>query len=189
MRSAFRIFFGSEGSRPWLVLFSLVLASALEVVGIGVLLPLFSTTIGGEQPWLAQIALSGFSAFGITAGTNELIALLAVAFTAKYLLTYLAMNIFSFTETEVAARLRTRLLQLLFGANWRFLVGRKAGRLTNEIMNNASRAADTYHQSARFLTIAFKLSSIWVLRCWYPGVSRLQGSLLSSVSICCLDSS
>lgn len=152
MRSAFRIFFGSEGSRPWLVLMSLMLASALEILGIGVLLPLFSTTIGVEQPWLAQITLIGFSAFGITAGTNELITFLLFVFIAKYLLTYFAMNIASFAQTEVSARLRTRLLQLLFGANWRYLVSRKTGHLTNEIINNASRAAGAYRQSARLLT-------------------------------------
>ena len=70
MRSAFRIFFGSEGSRQWLVLTSLMLASALEVIGIGVLLPLFSASLGGEQPWLSQIALRSFQAFGITVSTG-----------------------------------------------------------------------------------------------------------------------
>ncbi len=149
MRSAFRIFFGSEGSRSWLVLLSLVLASALEIVGIGVLLPLFASTLGGEQPWLAQIALNSFSALGIEAGTNELIAFLVVVFVTKYILTYLAMNIAAFAETEVSARLRSTLLELLFSANWRYLVGRKAGELTNEIMGNALRAAEAYRQSAR----------------------------------------
>ena len=152
MRSAFRIFFGSEGSRPWLVLCSLILASSLEIVGIGVLLPLFSTTVGGEQPWLAQIALSIFSAIGIEARANELITFLIIVFLLKYLLTYFAMNITSFVETEVSTRLRTTMLQLLFGANWRYLVGRKAGELTNEVINNATRAASAYRQSARLFS-------------------------------------
>ena len=152
MRSAFKIFFTSEGSKPWLVLFSLMLASALEIIGIGVLLPLFSTAIGAEQPWLGQITLSIFSALGITANTNQLITFLLLVFTAKYVLTYLTMNISSFTEAEVSARLRTRLLRLLFGANWRYLTSRKTGQLTNEIINNASRAASAYRQSARFFS-------------------------------------
>ena len=179
MHSAFRIFFGSEGSRPWLVLFSLVLASALEIVGIGVLIPLFSATTAGEQPWLSQIALSFFSTLGINASTNGLILFLVVVFLAKYLLSYFAMNIASFAETEVAARLRTRLLSLLFGANWQYFVGRKVGKLTNEIINNASRAANTYRQSARFFNYLvqafFYLCAALLVSFWLTAIGIIVG--------------
>ena len=156
MLSAIRIFFGSEGSRPLLVLFSMMLASALEIIGIGVLLPLFSTTIGVEQPWLAQITLNGFSAFGIAPSTHKLIAILVVVFMGKYLLIYFAMNISSFAETEVSALLRTRLLRLYsaqIGAIWSV---EKLGQLTNEIINNASRSANAYRQSGRLLTYSIQ---------------------------------
>lgn len=152
MRSAFKIFFQSEGSKPWLVLSALVLASVLEIIGIGALLPLFSSTLDGEQPWLARIALGALAAVGLDSGSRELIIFLLALFVAKYVLTYVAMNISSFAEIDVSARLRTKLLKLSFGADWRFLVQRKAGQLTNEIINNAARAAEAYRQSARLFS-------------------------------------
>lgn len=156
MRSAFQIFFEGEGYRSWLVLAALILASILEIIGIGALLPVFSSTIDGDQPWLAKFALGVVSALGINPDGRGFFTLLVVVFATKYILTYLAMNISSFAEIEVSARLRTRLLKLLFEANWRFLVHRKAGKLTNEIVNNANRAADAYRQSARFFNYAIQ---------------------------------
>ncbi|MFY0596608.1 MAG: ABC transporter ATP-binding protein [Cognatishimia sp.] len=156
MGSAFKIFFHAEGSKPFLVLMALVLASALEIIGIGALLPLFSTTIEGEQSRLAQIALGALSTVGLESGNRELIVFLVILFIAKYGLSYLALNITSFAEIDVSARLRTKLLTLLFSANWRFLVRRKAGQLTNEIVNNTSRAVVAYRQSARLFSYSIQ---------------------------------
>lgn len=156
MGSAFKIFFEAEGSKPLLVLMALVLASALEIIGIGALIPLFSSTFEGEQSRLAQIALGALSTVGLEPGNRELIVFLFILFTAKYALSYLALNISSFAEIDVSARLRTKLLTLLFGANWRFLVQRRAGRLTNEIVNNTGRAVVAYRQSARLFSYAIQ---------------------------------
>jgi ATP-binding cassette, subfamily C, bacterial len=152
MRSALRIFFGSEGARPWTVLFSLTLASLFEMIGLGALLPLFAASGNGQQPFLGRAAIAAIDSLGITIGTAQLVSLMVVGLLAKYLMTFFALNIAGFAEAEVSTRIRTRLLELLFSANWRYMVGRKVGELANDINNNAARAGHAYMQSARLLT-------------------------------------
>ena len=48
MRKVFHIFFRAEGTRPFLVLFALLLAALCEAIGISALLP--AVAIIAEQP-------------------------------------------------------------------------------------------------------------------------------------------
>lgn len=152
MRSALRIFFGSEGGRPWAVLFSLTLASVFEVVGLGALLPLFAVTGPTQQSLLGKFALATVETLGISVGIVPLVSIMIVGLLAKYLMTFFALNIAGFAEAEVSSRIRSRLLGLLFSTKWRYLVGRKGGELANEVNNNAARAGNTYRLCARLFT-------------------------------------
>ena len=154
MSPALRIFFFSEGARPWLVLFSLTLASLFELIGIGALLPLFAASGSAEegQSLLGRAAITVLDVLGITAGTVPLILLVVGALSAKYLVTFLALNYVGFAQAEVAFRIRTKLLELLFSASWGYLVRRKVGEFTNDLNNNAWRAGDAYIQAANLFS-------------------------------------
>ncbi len=165
MRGAFKIFFRSEGARPWAVLFSLTLASAFEMVGLGALVPLFALTgggvEGGEDPWLGRLAIGALDSLGVAIEPIPLICLAILALSSKYVMTFFALNYVAFAEAEVSTRIRARLLEHLFAARWNYLVGRKVGEFANELNNNAMRAGKVYMESARLFS--YTIQSVFYL--------------------------
>lgn len=165
-----KIFFGARGTRPWLVLGCLVLASISEGIGVAALLPLFSLVIEGaadsEASAINTIILGVFDVVGLEPDFVPLLVLLIVGLVLKAVMTYFAMRFVGFTVAEVATDLRTKLVTSILAARWNFFVTQPAGRISNAISNEAHRAAQTYQYTANFLANA-------VQTCVYLGIALL----------------
>ena len=150
-----KIYFGARGTRPWLVLGCLVLASVSEGIGVAALLPLFSVVIEGaadsEASAINTIILGAFDIVGLEPDFLPLLVLLTAGLMLKAVMTYFAMRFVGFTVSEVATDLRTELVAQILAARWGFFVKQPAGRIANAISNEAHRAAQAYQLTANFL--------------------------------------
>jgi ATP-binding cassette subfamily C protein len=155
MAKVFRIFFGAEGTRPFLVLFCLLLAGASEAISLTALLPVASQIAGGEAgantSRVSLLVNDGLTAIGLTPTLGVLIVFVTVAMVLKSIMTFVAISYAGFSVAIVSTRMRTRLLDALFKANWRYFTDHKPGRIANAISNDATRAGDAYYISARFV--------------------------------------
>ena len=155
MRDVFAIFFEADGTRPWLVLLCLALASLAEGIGLATLLPLINlaTQPGGMGASPLGAAVGDFLArFGIGASLGPLVGLVVVAMVLKAVLTLIAMRYVGYATAEVAANLRRQLVASLMQVRWRFFVHQPMGRIANAMSNDATRAAQAYLLVAELLT-------------------------------------
>ncbi|MGH8552263.1 MAG: ABC transporter transmembrane domain-containing protein, partial [Methylococcales bacterium] len=179
MKHVFQIFFNTEGTRPFLVLFSLLLAALAEAVGIGTLLPAAMVIAGQEHnsSELSQAIRSTIEAIGIDATFGNLILIITIALLAKSLISFLVISYSGIAAARVAVRLRQRLIAALFDANWRFYADHRGGRFANIISGDATRAGNAYLQAAQFVALAVQTlfyAAIAVFLDW-----RLAGSGLA----------
>lgn len=159
MIRAFRIFFGAEDTRPWLVLLCLLLAGACEAVGLTTLLPVIGQLAqGGDQLSVAAdgggvggYIVKALAALNLPATLGVLIAVMAGAMVLKSLLAFVALSYAGYSGAKVAAGIRKRLLSALFQARWSYFVDHRVGRIANAVSNDATRAGDAYAASARFV--------------------------------------
>jgi ATP-binding cassette subfamily C protein len=159
MIRAFRIFFGAEDTRPWLVLACLLLAGACEAIGLTTLLPVISQLAEGGSQLSVATDGSGVGSYithaltglGLPSSLGVLITVMAGAMVLKSLLAFLALTYAGYSGAKVAAGIRKRLLKALFAARWSYFADHRVGRIANAISNDATRAGDAYAASARFV--------------------------------------
>ncbi len=170
MIRAFRIFFGAEGTRPWLVLLCLLLAGACEAVGLTTLLPVISHLSGGsdlsgsaDATGIGSYITHALAALGLPATIGVLIAVMAGAVVLKCLLAFLALTYAGYSGAKVAAGIRKRLLEALFAARWSYFVDHRVGRIANAISNDATRAGDAYAFSAKFVAFTVQAAVYLVI--------------------------
>jgi ATP-binding cassette, subfamily C, bacterial len=166
MIRAFRIFFGAEDTRPWLVLLCLLLAGACEAIGLTTLLPVISHLAeGGSQLSVAPdgggvgtYITQALTALNLPSTLGVLIVVMAGAMVLKSLLAFVALSYAGYSGAKVAAGIRKRLLSALFAARWSYFVDHRVGRVANAISNDATRAGDAYAASARFVAYSVQAS-------------------------------
>jgi ATP-binding cassette subfamily C protein len=171
MTRAFRIFFGAEDTRPWLVLLCLLLAGACEAVGLTTLLPVISHLAeGGSQLSVAAdgggvgtYITQALTALELPPTLGVLITVMAGAMVLKSLLAFVALSYAGYSGAKVAAGIRKRLLAALFAARWSYFVDHRVGRIANAISNDATRAGDAYAASARFVAYSVQAAVYLVI--------------------------
>jgi ATP-binding cassette subfamily C protein len=155
MGQVFRIFFGAEGTRPYLVLLCLIIAFAFEAVGISTLLPAVALIAGqeGSNSPLTGWVNGAFNAINIRPTFNALMLAVAITLVLKSLISFGALTYAGITSSKVAIRLRQRLISALFNASWRFYSDQQTGSFANAISNDATRAGDAYIIAAYFIAL------------------------------------
>ena len=155
MREVFAIFFEADGTRPWLVLLCLALASLAEGIGLATLLPLINLATAPGAMGASPLggAVSDFlGKMGIGTSLGPLVGLVVAAMVLKAVLTLVAMRYVGYATAEVAANLRRQLVASLMQVRWRFFVHQPMGRIANAMSNDATRAAQAYLLVAELLT-------------------------------------
>lgn len=155
MRDVFAIFFEADGTRPWLVLLCLALASLAEGIGLATLLPLINlATAPGSMAGspLGSVVSDFLGRLGMGTSLGPLVALVVAAMVLKAVLTLVAMRYVGYATAEVAANLRRQLVASLMQVRWRFFVHQPMGRIANAMSNDATRAAQAYLLVAELLT-------------------------------------
>jgi ATP-binding cassette, subfamily C, bacterial len=152
-----RLFFGEDGTRPVLVLVSLLLAALFEAVGISALLPAIAIISGGGSSTPAGDKVEQImAAAGLAPTLETILVLISVALVLKAIISFLTLTYAGVAAAQVSVRLRQRLINALFHANWRFYSSQASGRFATAISGEATRAGDAYLLSAQFCAMVIQ---------------------------------
>src|SRR5947209_14974602 len=143
MKQVFRIFFTAEETRPFLVLFCLVLAGLAEVVSVSAFVPTLAAATGTgstHSSGVAAIIHQAMRGVGIEPSLGSLIIVVVAFFALNSLLTFAALAYAGMAVARVSTAIRRRLIAALFDARWSFHTDRHAGHVANAMSNDATRA-------------------------------------------------
>jgi len=191
MIRAFRIFFGAEDTRPWLVLLCLLLAGACEAVGLTTLLPVISQLAEGDRSLsvaddgggVGTYITQALSFIGLPSTLGVLIAVMASAMVLKSVLAFVALSYAGYSGAKVAAGIRKRLLSALFAARWSYFVDHRVGRIANAVSNDATRAGDAYAASARFVAYAVQAAVYLVIATLISARLAIAGAVVGLILV------
>ena len=158
--AAIRGIFTLPGSRPFLVIACLLLASALEGIGIATLLPVLAMAAGQEPGGSALQAflVQALGTVGLAPSLGVLTLVMAVLLTSKAALMVLVQRIVAFRAAAVTAALRRRLVERILAARWSCFVSQPIGRFTNVLVNEIARVSQGYLAAAD--SIAFAIQGV-----------------------------
>jgi ATP-binding cassette subfamily C protein len=162
MPKTLRIFFRTEGTRPFLVLFCLLLASSAEALSIGTLVPAAATLSGGEAGKSSRISVlidSIFTFIGAQPTLGNLIILLSTFMVVKAILSFAALSYAGVSAARVAIALRRKLIAAIFEARWSFFADQKSGSFANVVSVDATRAGEAYLLSAQVIALSIQVSA------------------------------
>ncbi|WP_342641231.1 ABC transporter ATP-binding protein [Rhodoligotrophos ferricapiens] len=156
MLNVLKIFITARGTRPFLVLFCLVLAGLSEAVSLGTLLPTISQ-IGGHADsstsTLNRMVSEGLGLLGIAPTLGNLVTIVSAALILKAVLSFAALSYAGISVADVSANIRAQLLEQLMAVKWGYFVDQRVGRIANAISNDATRSGDAYFTAARFVSL------------------------------------
>jgi ATP-binding cassette subfamily C protein len=132
----------------------MVLALAVEAVGLSVALPLLSLAVGDAEssgaPSALQDAVTGvFQRFEFHPTLGSLSVVVAIAFTIKALILVIARRQVGYTVAHVATDLRLELLRGVLSTRWNWYTRQPAGRIANSFATEADRASRSYLELAQ----------------------------------------
>jgi ATP-binding cassette subfamily C protein len=151
MRQLLAIFFRAEGTKPWIVIACLLIASLSEALGISTLLPTINTILGDSAaapPGIGQSIKAFIASMGISPNLGNLLIIVITLLVMKSIIAFGALSYSGITGARVAINLRRRLIKAIFEARWSFYSDESGGRFANAVSNDATRAGDAYQFAA-----------------------------------------
>jgi ATP-binding cassette subfamily C protein len=188
MKQVFKIFFKAEETRPFLVLFCLLLGGTLEAVGMGTLLPAMGTVLstpGGNPTTFETYLRAGMAALGITPDFGNLLAIAVCLLLLRAVLLFLAMTFAGIMGARVANALRRQLIKSVFQARWSYYSGQSSGRMASVISNDATRASEAYNLAAVATTNAVQIAAYSVIALlinWRVALAAIFGGLVITLA-------
>jgi ATP-binding cassette subfamily C protein len=155
----FWIFFKAEGTRPYLVLFCLLVAGAFEAISLSAMLPAATTLSGGpgaNSSAFNQVVLDAVAGVGLEPKLPVLIVIVVGAMVGKSILSFLAMTYAGYSLAVVSVKLRERLLKALFAANWSYYTSLRGGNIANTFSVNATNAGRAYYLAAQSIALGLQ---------------------------------
>jgi ATP-binding cassette subfamily C protein len=172
-----RYFFRHYRLQSFIVLAWLLVASALEGLGISMLLPvlglLFSSPSGDaaatvEMSPLAESVGEALSFLGLSGELSQLIPLVVAIFWLKAIVVIVAKYRVGYTVAKIATDLRLELLRSLMAARWHHFTRLRPGAAANALATESERASLSYQyliqavqyaiETVIFLALAIGLS-------------------------------
>ena len=187
MRQIFKIFFGAAETRPFLVLFCLLLGGLAEAIGIGTLLPITSAVLnpGGSNPSAFESLIrQGFAAVGVDPNFTNLLLLVVGIMALRSVLLFSALSYAGITAARVANNFRSRLIKAIMEARWSFYANQSAGKVATTLGNDATRAGDAYMTFATVAACTVQIAAyalIATLINWRVAVAGIVGGVLISL--------
>jgi ATP-binding cassette, subfamily C, bacterial len=146
-----KIFFFAERTKPWLVLFCLLLGGIAETAGIGSILPIASTMMdqkSGPTSPLETYLRSFLASLGLQPTLEILLLMLTIFMVLRAGLLFAASVYSGMAAARVTVDLRQRLIKAMFQAKWSFYNEQSSGQIANALSNNAGRAGEAYSYAA-----------------------------------------
>jgi ATP-binding cassette, subfamily C, bacterial len=161
MKRVFSIFFQAEDTRPFLVLFCLLLGGVAEAVGISTLLPVATTIAGGDSVGSSRLNVTvreAISWFGLTPNLSTMVFIVMSMIVFKAILSFAALSYAGISSARVSNNLRKRLISAIFEARWSFYAEQSGGRFANAISNDCGRSGDAYALAAQ--VVAYSVQAV-----------------------------
>ncbi len=152
----FLYFFRAYPSKTIVSILLLLLAGLVEIIGITAFLPFLQIVLEGEssvEKMPEGVLKDLFSFINIDLTFKSMSLIIIGAITAKALLLWLAMRKISECVSFVSHDLRSKLMQSLLNARWRYFVGHALGANLNALV------METYRASLAFISLASFISS------------------------------
>ena len=184
MKQLLTIFFKAEGTKPWLVLACLLLASLSEAIGIGTLLPAANAILGNgtsDASGTSQVIRTFIESLGISPSLWNLLIVIVALLTFKSVVSFGALAYAGITGAHVAINLRRKLIKAIFEARWSFYADQSGGRFANAISNDATRAGDAYQFSAVVVAGILQLAAYAAVAIFVDWRIALLGSFAGTI--------
>jgi ATP-binding cassette, subfamily C, bacterial len=187
MRQIFKIFFGAAETRPFLVLFCLLLGGLAEAIGIGTLLPITSAVLNpsGSNPSAFETLIrQAFATVGVDPNFTNLLLLVVGIMALRSVLLFSALSYAGITAARVANNFRSRLIKAIMEARWSFYANQSAGKVATTLGNDATRAGDAYMTFATVAACSVQIAAyalIATLINWRVAVAGIVGGILISL--------
>jgi ATP-binding cassette subfamily C protein len=149
-----RMFFGSKGANPWMVLLCLTFASLAQGFGIASLVPLISLVSDDRAQNVSAAGKAITDILGYLGLPVQLGVLLLVVVSAtllKSVMTVFAMVYVARAVADVANGLRADLIKALMKARWSYFTSKPTGVLVNSVGMESSISGVVYLMFSRFL--------------------------------------
>jgi ATP-binding cassette subfamily C protein len=159
VRQILTLFFKAKGTRPFVVLFCLLLGGVAEGVGLASLLPVMSIAMSGdgaEKSPSAVVITDVFNSIGVSPTLSILLTFAIGAIVLKNLLNLAAMTYVGYSVAQVATGMRRDLVDNLLNVRWNYFTQQPLGRITNSLSVDATRAGQAYMSAANFLVNAIQ---------------------------------
>ncbi|MGM0662134.1 MAG: ABC transporter ATP-binding protein [Pseudomonadota bacterium] len=145
----------------FLMILALLLSGLAEGLGVSALLPMLKIAMNSGEAdavpdppgELEQAVLGLLDWFGIPVTLGALLMLIVVSAIMKAILLLVAQRQVGYTAAQVATDLRLEVLRNMMHSRWSFFLHQPAGRLSNALATEASRAAGAYMQGATGITL------------------------------------
>src|SRR5262245_54356697 len=160
MKQGFRIFFTAEDTRPFIVLFCLVLAGFAEGIGVPALLPAVNAIAGGDKAGASPINAmihDTLRSVGIEPSLGNLILIVIAFMVLNGLLSFGTLSYAGISVARVSTGLRRRLISVLLEARWSFHVQQQLGRIASAMSGDAQRAGEAYYMAAQFIAFLIQV--------------------------------
>jgi ATP-binding cassette, subfamily C, bacterial len=156
MKQLFRIFFTAPQTRPWGVLFCLLLAGFAEAISVTALVPTIQAIAAsdghvGSKSLAMTIIHGALSRIGIEPTLLTLIITVVACFSLKAMLSFVVASYAGVAAARVSIALRRGLIAALFDARWSFYTQLHSGRVANAISGEAAAAGGAYLVAAQIV--------------------------------------
>ncbi len=184
MRQIFNIFFKAEDTRPFLVLFCLLIGGLAEAIGIGTLLPVTSAVLNpgrGDPSAFEKMIHDGFAAVGVEPNFTNLLILIVTIMTVRSVLLFSAMSYAGITAARVANAFRSRLIRAIMDARWSFYANQSGGQVATTLSSDVSRAGEAYLTFATVAACCVQIIAyaiVATLLNWKVALAGILGGLL-----------
>jgi ATP-binding cassette, subfamily C, bacterial len=145
-----RYFVAAYPARCAAVLAWLIIAGAMEGLGLSTLLPLLSVATGSgiSRTGYEGRVSAALASLGIPADPGVLISIVIAALWIKAVLMLLSKRQVGYAVARIATDLRLRLLRGLLAARWSYASRQPAGRAANAMATEADRASYAFEYLA-----------------------------------------
>jgi ATP-binding cassette subfamily C protein len=171
VQTLFKLFFDAKRSTSWAVIACLLVASAVEGIGISSAVPLLSLATGMEGDKASPImkyTQDIMAALDLPMSIGILLTFFIATMILKSLLGFLAMAYVGSAVAEFSTRLRLQLIKNIFKVQWSYFVHNPIGRITVAVGGQADSSSQAYRlvatmiagaiQSLVYLIVAFFVS-------------------------------
>ena len=159
MQILFKLFFDAKRSTSWVVIACLLVASAVEGIGITSVVPLLTLATGmegGKASPITKYTQELMDALGLPMSIGILLAFFITTMILVSLLNFLAMAYVGSAVAEFSTRLRLQIIKNIFNVQWSYFVHNPIGKITVAVGGQAESTSQAYRLVASMIAGAIQ---------------------------------